>query len=214
MQCKRQTAIWGKNHIQSQQEEILACPSPPVALSSALTASLLGSTVELTHHVGVTGEGECACGRPSSVSCLLCGGFNKGEIPSPPFCPASGGRLKSWTPTGSQEKICPCPLSAAALGRASPAPCLGNTRELALGVEDAGEPPGPEGMSGGEPVLPPVCWVVARMRERHPLPFPCPSPSKADMRPRPGLWEQNWPYPSLTATLGRAGHAPHLASRV
>lgn len=93
----------------------------------------------------------------SPVSCLLCSGFNKGEIPLPSLCTDSGGRLKRWTPTGSQEKICPCPSPAAALGRAGPAPCLGNTRELGLGAGDAGEPPGPEGMSGGEPVLPLVC---------------------------------------------------------
>lgn len=103
-----------------------------------------------------------------------------------PLSLATYGRQRSW----------PYPLPTAALGRASPAPCLGSTLELDLEVGlPVSQPPGHE--LKRQACL--VCCAVAPTKKRCPLPLPCPSPPMARERVghrvmRMGEWtlDLNW----------------------
>ena len=90
--------------------------------------------------------------------------------------------------------------------------CLGSTAEMTLNVKVVGKLALRELV--GEPALSLVCCMAVWARERYLSP-----PLSPIIYGRLESWLQgheleNWPCPSLAATLRRVGPAPHLGSRV
>lgn len=152
-------------------------------------APLLDTTVKLALLMGTSLEDVSMAELAPRLVCHLVA-WSRERCPPHPSPPDADKALGS-----REQESWPSPSWAAALGRASPAPCLGNTGELTCWQGHCK----PALRAGPIPL---ICHVVVWARERYPPPLPFAPCSRLESWPWGTQEWENRPVPQQLQHLG------------